>query len=150
MSSGSRVDRSGRLNDLIINRGRNYYPDDLESAVYQSSVSLRPGGAAAFTLSADGGENELIVVAELQKWYVPLLDTNTHATLVADARARIADLFGIRLAQMVLVNPGGMPKTSSGKLRRRHCRDLYRADKLDRAEINEPLPAPGTGEQVAL
>jgi acyl-CoA synthetase (AMP-forming)/AMP-acid ligase II len=141
---------SGRLKDLIIVRGRNYYPDDLESAVYQSSVSLRPGGAAAFTLSTDGGENELIVVAELQKWYVPLLDTTTHATLVADARARIADLFGLRLAQMVLVNPGGMPKTSSGKLRRRHCRDLYLADKLDRAEINEPIPTPASGEQVAL
>jgi acyl-CoA synthetase (AMP-forming)/AMP-acid ligase II len=90
---------SGRLKDLIIIRGRNYYPDDLESAVYQSSPSLRPGGAAAFTLSADGGETELIVVAEVQKWYLPLLDTNTHATLVADARARIADLFGLRLVE---------------------------------------------------
>jgi acyl-CoA synthetase (AMP-forming)/AMP-acid ligase II len=141
---------SGRLKDLIIIRGRNYYPDDLESAVYQSSVSLRPGGAAAFTLSADGGETELIVVAELQKWYVPLLDANTHATLVADARARVADLFGLRLAQMVLVNPGGMPKTSSGKLRRRHCRELYVAGKLDQAEIQLPIPTPGSGERVAI
>ena len=140
---------SGRLKDLIIIRGRNYYPDDLETAVYQSSVSLRPGGAAAFTLAKDGGETELVVVAEVQKWYLPLLDTNTHATIVADARARIADLFGLRLADIVLVNPGGMPKTSSGKLRRRHCRELYSANKLDRAEINEPLPAGGSGEQAA-
>ena len=112
--------------------------------------SSAPGRRRRRRSSTDGGENELIVVAELQKWYVPLLDTNTHATLVADARARIADLFGLRLAQMVLVNPGGMPKTSSGKLRRRHCRDLYLADKLDRAEINEPIPTPASGEQVAL
>jgi hypothetical protein len=113
-------------------------------------VSLRPGGAAAFTNSTDGGETQLIVVAEVQKWYVPLLDTNTHATLIADARARIADLFGLRLSEMVLVNPGGMPKTSSGKLRRRHCRDLYLTGKLNRAEIQEPIPMPGSGERVAL
>ena len=134
---------SGRLKDLIIIRGRNYYPDDLETAVYQSNVSLRPGGAAAFTLSADGGETELIVVAEVQKWYLPLLDTNSHPALIAEARARVADLFGLRIAQMVLVNPGGMPKTSSGKLRRRHCRDLFLAGKLDKAEIFEPLPEAG-------
>jgi acyl-CoA synthetase (AMP-forming)/AMP-acid ligase II len=140
---------SGRLKDLIIIRGRNYYPDDLETAVYQSNVSLRPGGAAAFTLSADGGETELIVVAELQKWYLPLLDTNSHPTLVADARARVADLFGLRVAQVVLINPGGMPKTSSGKLRRRHCRDLFLAGKLDVATIEEPLPIPESGARVA-
>jgi acyl-CoA synthetase (AMP-forming)/AMP-acid ligase II len=140
---------SGRLKDLIIVRGRNYYPDDLESAVYQSSPSLRPGGAAAFTLSDDAGETELVVVAEVQKWYLPLLDTNTHPKLVADTRARIADLFGLRVAHLVLINPGGMPKTSSGKLRRRHCRELFLAGKLDRAEIQEPLPAPESGERVA-
>jgi acyl-CoA synthetase (AMP-forming)/AMP-acid ligase II len=140
---------SGRLKDLIIIRGRNYYPDDLETAVYQTAPSLRPSGAAAFTLSADGGETELVVVAEVQKWYLPLLDTNTHRTLVADVRARISDLFGLRVADLVLINPGGMPKTSSGKLRRRHCRELYQADKLDRAEINEPLPAGGSGERAA-
>jgi acyl-CoA synthetase (AMP-forming)/AMP-acid ligase II len=140
---------SGRLKDLIIIRGRNYYPDDLESAVYQTAPSLRPGGAAAFTRSADGGDSDLIVVAEVQKWYLPLLDANAHRTLVADVRARISDLFGLRLADLVLVNPGGMPKTSSGKLRRRHCRELYQADKLDRAEIQEPIPAPGPGERVA-
>jgi acyl-CoA synthetase (AMP-forming)/AMP-acid ligase II len=140
---------SGRLKDLIIIRGRNYYPDDLESAVYQTSVSLRPGGAAAFTLSSDGGETELIVVAEVQKWYLPLLDTNTHKTLVADVRARIADLFGLRVADLVLVNPGGMPKTSSGKLRRRHCRELYMANKLDRAEIQEPIGSTGSGDRAA-
>jgi acyl-CoA synthetase (AMP-forming)/AMP-acid ligase II len=68
---------------------------------------------------------------------------------VADARARVADLFGLRVAQLVLINPGGMPKTSSGKLRRRHCRDLFLAGKLDRAEIFEPLPARESDGQVA-
>jgi acyl-CoA synthetase (AMP-forming)/AMP-acid ligase II len=132
---------SGRLKDLIIIRGRNYYPDDLESAAYQRCQALRPGGAAAFTLSADGTETELVIVAELQRWYLPLLDTNTHRTLVADVRAQIADLFGLRLAHLVLINPGSMPKTSSGKLRRRHCRELFQSDKLDRAEIQQPIPA---------
>ena len=129
---------SGRLKDLIIIRGRNYYPDDIESAVYQGRPSLRPGGAAAFTTRADGDETRLIVVAEVQRTFLPRLEKRTYHSLLADVRAHIADSFGLRLAHLILIRPGSIPKTSSGKLRRRHCRELHLNDQLDRAEIQQP------------
>jgi acyl-CoA synthetase (AMP-forming)/AMP-acid ligase II len=129
---------SGRLKDLIIIRGRNYYPDDIESAVYLDRPSLRPGGAAAFTLHADGDESRLVVVAEVQRTFLPRLDARTYRTLLAEIRAQIADLFGLRLANLVLIRPGSMPKTSSGKLRRRYIRELHLNDQLDLAEIRQP------------
>lgn len=129
---------SGRLKDLIIIRGRNYYPDDIESAVYQGRPALRPGGAAAFTLHADGDETKLVVVAEVQRTFLHRLEQRTYRALLADVRAQITDLFGLRLAHLVLIRPGSIPKTSSGKLRRRHCRELHVNNQLDRAEIQQP------------
>jgi acyl-CoA synthetase (AMP-forming)/AMP-acid ligase II len=140
---------SGRLKDLIIIRGRNYYPDDIEMAVYQGRP-LRPGCSAAFTLQEDGEEAKLVVVAEVQPVLLLTLDTNTYRTLLAEVRAQIADLFGLRLAKLVLVRPGGMAKTSSGKLRRRHCRERLLANKLDLAEIQQvDVPAGQLGAHVA-
>jgi acyl-CoA synthetase (AMP-forming)/AMP-acid ligase II len=141
---------SGRLKDLIIIRGRNYYPDDIESAVYQGRPALRPGGAAAFTLHADGDETKLVVVAEVQRTFLSRLEPQTYRSLLADVRAQIADCFGLRLANLVLIRPGGIPKTSSGKLRRRHCRELHLNDQLDRAEIREPQPMGQAGAADAV
>lgn len=131
---------SGRLKDLIIIRGRNYYPDDIELAVYMDRSSLRPGAAAAFTVHAEGNDAELVVIAEMQRTFLSRLDIRTYRALLAEVRAQISDLFGLRLADLVLIRPGAMPKTSSGKLRRRHCRELYLNDQLDRAEILQPKP----------
>ena len=140
---------SGRLKDLIIIRGRNYYPDDIESAIYQNRPSLRPGGAAAFTLHADGDE-KLIVVAEVQRTFLPKLGTRAYHALLAEARAQIADSFGLRLAQLILIRPGSLPKTSSGKLRRRHCRELHQSGELDRAEIRQLDVPAGQYEQTEM
>ena len=129
---------SGRLKDLVIIRGRNYYPDDIETAVYQGRPALRPGCAAAFTLSTDGDETKLIVVAEVQRTFLPRLEARTYRALLAEVRAQISDLFGLRLANLVLIRPGSIPKTTSGKLRRRYCRELYLENELDRAEIRQP------------
>jgi acyl-CoA synthetase (AMP-forming)/AMP-acid ligase II len=129
---------SGRLKDLIIVRGRNYYPDDIESAVYQGRPALRPGGAAAFTVHPDGDDTKLVVVAEVQRTFLPRLEKRTYKELLADVRAHIAETFGLRLAQLVLIRPGSIPKTSSGKLRRRHCRDLHVTNQLEHAEIRQP------------
>jgi len=131
---------SGRLKDLIIIRGRNYYPDDIESAVYLGRPSLRPGGAAAFTMPAEG-HDKLVVVAEVQRTFLHRLDTRAFQALLADVRGKIADLFGLRLAQLILIRPGSIPRTSSGKLRRIHCRELYQNNQLQLAEIH-PLEAP--------
>jgi len=136
--TGGELFVSGRLKDLIIVRGRNYYPDDIESAVYQGRPALRPGGVAAFTLHEDGGETKLIIVAEVQRTFLSRLETETYRSLLAEVRGQIADSFGLRLASLVLIRPGALPKTTSGKLRRRHCRELHLNDQLDRVEIRQP------------
>jgi acyl-CoA synthetase (AMP-forming)/AMP-acid ligase II len=86
----------------------------------------------------DEDETKLVVVAEVQRTFLPRLETNTFRTLLADVRAQISDLFGLRLAQLVLIRPGSIPKTSSGKLRRRYCRELHLSDRLDLARIQRP------------
>jgi long chain fatty acid CoA FadD26 len=85
----------------------------------------------------DEDETKLVVVAEVQRTFLPRLDVNSYRTLLADVRAQIADLFGLRLAQLVLIRPGFLPKTSSGKLRRHHCRDLQTSGRLELAEIRQ-------------
>jgi acyl-CoA synthetase (AMP-forming)/AMP-acid ligase II len=116
---------------------------------------LRPGCAAAFTLQEESADAKLVVVAEVQKAFLTNLDTNNHRALLAEVRAQIADLFGLRLAQLVLIRPGSIPKTSSGKLRRRHCRELLMSNRLELAEIQEAQPqqqpsvSAGLGEREA-
>ena len=135
---------SGRLKDLIIVRGRNYYPDDIESAVYQGRSVLKPGGAAAFTIprQTENDETKLVVVAEVQRTSLPELDSDLYRELVAEVRAQLAESFGLRLSKLVLIRPGSIPKTSSGKLRRRHTKDLHVQDQLDHAEIKQPDATP--------
>jgi acyl-CoA synthetase (AMP-forming)/AMP-acid ligase II len=131
---------SGRLKDLIIVRGRNYYPDDIESAVYQNRPALKPGGAAAFTIPrvTEDDETKLVVVAEVQRTFLPRLESEMYNELVAEVRAQLAESFGLRLAKLVLIRPGSIPKTSSGKLRRRHTKELHVKDQLERADIQKP------------
>jgi len=141
---------SGRLKDLIIIRGRNYYPDDIETAVYQGRPALLPGGAAAFTLSTEGDETKLIVVAEVQRTFLPRLEARAYRTLLAEVRAQVSDLFGLRLANLVLIRPGSIPKTTSGKLRRCYCRELHLKNELDRVEIRQPEAIELTAAHLGL
>lgn len=127
---------SGRLKDLIIIRGRNYYPDDIESSVYMGRSMLRPGGAAAF-VSSTAGDERLVVVAEVQRTFLRQADPKTIQQLTQKVRAQISDTFGLRLAELVLIRPGTLPKTSSGKLRRQRCRELFEAGELQRVEAVE-------------
>jgi acyl-CoA synthetase (AMP-forming)/AMP-acid ligase II len=127
---------SGRLKDLIIVRGRNYYPDDLESSVYMGRSMLRPGGAAAFVSNANS-EERLVVVAEVQRTFLRVADARNIQQLTQKVRGQISDTFGLRLAELVLIRPGTLPKTSSGKLRRQRCRELYEGGELMRVEAVE-------------
>jgi acyl-CoA synthetase (AMP-forming)/AMP-acid ligase II len=124
---------SGRLKDLIIIRGRNYYPDDIESTVYNSHPAFRPTGAAAFTMEVEG-VTQLVVVAEVQRTFLSQLDARTSKTLLLKARQDVAEVYGLQLAELVLIKPATLPKTTSGKVRRSYCRELYRSGGLERVE----------------
>ncbi|HLO85751.1 MAG TPA: fatty acyl-AMP ligase [Nostocaceae cyanobacterium] len=112
---------TGRLKDLIIIRGLNHYPDDIETTVESSDVAIRIGGSAAFTVDVNG-DAKLVVACEVKKDFLNQFDYNQ---LLAVVRKNISDIHGLRLHDLVLIMPGTLPKTSSGKKRRRHCTSLY-------------------------
>ena len=115
---------TGRLKDLIILRGRNHYPQDLERTAGRSHGDLRPGGGAAFSVDLDG-EERLVLVHEVTR----------HARagveeIAAAVRRAVAEEHGVSVAEVVLIRPETLPKTSSGKVRRLACRDAWRSGGL--------------------
>lgn len=110
---------TGRVKDLIIIRGRNLYPHDLELAVEQCHDALRAGGGAAFSLEVEGAEH-LVVVQELE----PRRQVDAPA-LVALIRQTLAEDFEVQPYAILLVKAGSVPKTSSGKVQRSACRLMF-------------------------
>ncbi|MFO0842623.1 MAG: beta-ketoacyl synthase N-terminal-like domain-containing protein [Gemmataceae bacterium] len=120
---------AGRLKDVLILRGRNYYPQDIEEAVQVASPLLKSGGGAAFTDEDDYGAR-LVLVYEVQRGYKPGGDKEVHLK----ARAAIAEEFGVELSELVLIRAGTLPRTSSGKVARRETRQRFLAGELDVVE----------------
>ena len=112
---------TGRLRDLIIVRGHNHYPQDIEQTVEQSHTALRPGGGAAFAVEAEDGER-LVIVQELERRYVRSADLEEVITAV---RRAVAEDHELEVYAVALVRIGSVPKTSSGKIQRRATRTAY-------------------------
>lgn len=124
--AGGELFVSGRLKDLIIMRGRNYYPHDLEYATEAATDALSPGCAAAFAVNGDDGE-KLVVLAELKR--NRLRQPNYRAEFAA-IRARLVEECGIQADTVMLLKPGAILKTSSGKIRRSACRLAFEQQQL--------------------
>lgn len=117
---------AGRLKDVIIRNGRNYYPQDVEVSAERADAGLHPNCAAAF--SVDDGETErLVIVVEADRRV--LRDTGEN---VLQERILLAVNDGQRLwaDEVVIVQRGRLPRTTSGKVQRRACRELYLGDAL--------------------
>ena len=106
----------GRRKDLIILRGRNLHPQDLELTVERSHTALRPGCGAAFAIDV-GGEERLAVVYEVDSRKPWAADD-----VVGAVRRGLSETHEVQLHTLVLIEPGALPKTSSGKIQRRACR----------------------------
>jgi amino acid adenylation domain-containing protein len=115
---------TGRSKDLIILRGRNLHPQDLERTAERSHPALRPGGGAAFAVDL-AGEERLILVHEVERTWRGSLEE-----VVAAVRQAVAEEHEVRVHEVALLRAGGVPKTSSGKIRRRACRAAWRAGEL--------------------
>ncbi|HYG63970.1 MAG TPA: AMP-binding protein, partial [Thermoanaerobaculia bacterium] len=115
---------TGRLKDLIILRGRNHYPQDLELTAERSHAALRAGGGAAFAADRSG-EERLVIVHEVERH--ARFDAEGEGTeeIAAAIRQRVAEEHEVSVAEVVLIRPETLPRTSSGKVRRSTCRDLY-------------------------
>ncbi len=109
----------GRLKDLLIVRGRNHYPDDIEATV--SAIS--GGRTAAITVEQHGTE-QLVVVAEAK----------TDRDITRDVTAAIANTHGLSVTELVLVARGSLPITTSGKIRRQKCVEQYLCATLARLD----------------
>jgi phthiocerol/phenolphthiocerol synthesis type-I polyketide synthase C len=115
---------TGRLKDLIVIRGRNVYPQDIEWTVERSHSALQPGSGAAFPVDVDGQE-QLVVVQELLPRAKPELDD-----VLSNVRQAVAEEHDLAVHDIVLIKPGAIPKTSSGKIQRQATRAKYLADEL--------------------
>ncbi|MFF0525389.1 fatty acyl-AMP ligase [Actinomadura nitritigenes] len=125
---------TGRIKDLVIVDGRNHYPQDIEFTVSNAHKGIRREYTAA--VAVDTGDTEgLVVVAERNRRVpIALLDVDEVAQAVRTAVKQQHDL---RVHDFVLIEPGGIPRTSSGKIARSACRKAY----LDRTLPYVTVPA---------
>lgn len=109
---------TGRLKDLIIIRGRNHYPQDIELTVEQSHPALRVGHGAAFTVDVDRQER-LVIAQEVERSFLRNLNVNEVVMAIC---AAVAQQHEIQVYGILLLKTGSIPKTSSGKIQRHACR----------------------------
>ncbi|MBF6215160.1 fatty acyl-AMP ligase [Nocardia puris] len=115
---------TGRLKELIIIRGRNFYPQDLEYLLGQVDSSFEGGLAAAFSVPAQD-EEHIVVVQEVRT------DHGDLDGLALKAKAALAELATVTIAGVCLVPPGAIRRSTSGKIRRLHMRKLFRDNTLN-------------------
>jgi fatty-acyl-CoA synthase len=111
------------VKDIIIVRGRNYYPTDIEWAISELP-GVRRGNVVAFGIDVDG-EEQLVLCAEAHQSDAAGL-TDTIATTVASQ-------FGLAVHKIEIVPQGSLPRTSSGKAQRRKTRQMFLDGTLPRA-----------------
>ncbi len=144
---------TGRRKDLIIIRGANHYPQDIEAAVQASHPALRPSCGAAFSVDV-AGEERLVVVQEVERVH----RRRDPSEIFAAIRRSVTEAFDLQVYAIVLLEPGGLLRTSSGKIQRRANREQFlagesRAVATWRQDEAGPTPQPAlleTSEEAGL
>ena len=121
---------TGRIKDVIIIRGQNHYPQDIELTVENSHPALRPDCGAAFTVEVNGSER-LIIVQEIERSYLRKLEVNA---IVKSIRQAVTAEHALQVYAIVLVKTGSIPMTSSGKIQRHACRAGFLSGSLNVVE----------------
>ncbi|MBD2091223.1 fatty acyl-AMP ligase [Microcoleus sp. FACHB-1515] len=118
---------TGRLKDIIIIRGQNHYPQDIELTVARSHPALKLNSGAAFSVDFKGSE-KLVVAQEVDRTHLSKLDVKT---VVSNIRQAVSAQHGLEVYAVVLVKTGRIPKTSSGKIRRHACKAAFLTGSLE-------------------
>jgi fatty acid CoA ligase FadD21 len=120
----------GRIKDLLIIRGRNHYPEDIEATVQE----ITGGRVAAISVPVNSTE-KLVTVVELKKRGESAEEATHWLTGVkSDVTSAISNVHGLAVGDLVLVPPGSIPTTTSGKIRRAACVEQYRRDQFTRLD----------------
>lgn len=120
----------GRIKDLLIIRGRNHHPEDIEATVQE----ITGGRVAAISVPVNSTE-KLVTVIELKKRGDSTEDaTRWFTSIKADVTSAISNEHGVSVGDLVLVPPGTIPTTTSGKIRRAACVERYRHDEFARLD----------------
>src|SRR5262249_19186619 len=106
--------------------GTNIYPQDVESSAAEAHPSIRPGGVAAFQHQHDDRER-LVVVGEVRASHGA---REALEQAIAQMQSRILAEHGVSPFEIVLIEPGSLPRTTSGKVQRRRCSEQYAGRRL--------------------
>ena len=117
---------TGRLKDLIIIRGSNHYPQDIELTVERCHEALQSAGAGAFSIDVDN-EERLVVVQEVDRRH----RRDDLNPVIQAIRKAIAENHDLQVYAIVLIMPFTIPKTSSGKIKRHACKEKYLSGSFD-------------------
>lgn len=123
---GSDLYVAGRLSDMLIVRGRNIYPQDIEHTVENTCAAFRSGGGAAFTVGETG--QELVVIQETGG------ERSQPTAIWEAARTAVATEHGVTLSALILIKQRTLPRTTSGKVRRAESKRQYLAGELSVVE----------------
>jgi acyl-CoA synthetase (AMP-forming)/AMP-acid ligase II len=133
---------TGRLKDMIVIKGRNHYPQDIEKTVQETTSWIRPSCVASFSIELQG-EEKLVVLAEVERTY-----WSNNRSKTSNGRSATKEMISVKdLTQLIrreisknhdlqthstlLLKPGSLPKTSSGKIQRHACRAEFIANTLE-------------------
>ena len=119
---------TGRIKELIIIRGINHYPQDIEQTVQRLHPSLRQNGGAAFSVPDEHGEETLAIVQEIERTERHRIDAEELKGLIREGLTDQHELFARHIE---LIRPGALPKTTSGKIQRSLARKLWLEGRLD-------------------
>jgi acyl transferase domain-containing protein/acyl-CoA synthetase (AMP-forming)/AMP-acid ligase II/SAM-dependent methyltransferase/acyl carrier protein len=128
---------SGRCKELLISRGRNFHPHDLEAAAVDACPELSGQAGAAFAVETPDGA-EVVLVYEVPREY----RAGSGEELFAGMRGRIAELFELELNKLVLVKIGTIPRASSGKVQRQECARRFQSGELTAIETISSASTP--------
>lgn len=138
---------TGRYKDLVVIDGANYYPNDIEATVQNCHAALVSGRGAVFAVAPqEGAAAQLVVAQEVDR----AVGEAEFAELVGAIQTAITKHHGLQADSVVLVEARRIPVTSSGKIQRGACRQLFLDHSLDTvAEWHAPLAAAGPADPVA-
>ncbi|WP_244918096.1 fatty acyl-AMP ligase [Nostoc linckia] len=120
---------TGRFKDIMIFWGRNFYPQLLEQTSENSHPALSENASAAFSVNVEG-EERLVIVQEIHRHALRTLDAKQIAEIIGAIRQTMLMQHLVEVYAIALLKPGAVPKTFSGKVQRRRCRDKFLAGTL--------------------